>query len=207
VAASLHERCASVPRDLSIPLLPLILLIPLCLLATGCAKGSGEGSAVGQVWAPDCGLDGQPFSLNPDYFAMQPSTAVEIISIVVQRGSELQSYSDGLSIFIRDPQMLKETMLGTEIELGGLAAPVEMTLYLNATCPGVARIPVYYAAVSGTIRFEELYVPWLDNDTKETIAIFTNVELLDNKDPETRRAVLDGDFSFLFEVGRPLQYF
>ncbi|MGB9339080.1 MAG: hypothetical protein WCB63_07575, partial [Polyangiales bacterium] len=73
--------------------------------------------------------------------------------------------------------------------------------------PGVSRIPVYYAAVSGTIRFEELYVPWLANDTKETVAIFTNVELLDNKDPETRRAVLDGDFSFLFEVGRPLQYF
>ncbi|MGB5365368.1 MAG: hypothetical protein WBN14_03815, partial [Polyangiales bacterium] len=92
-------------------------------------------------------------------------------------------------------------------ELGGLAAPVEMTLYLNATCPGVARIPVYYAAVSGTIRFDELYVPWLNNATKETVAVFTNVELVDNKEPLERRAVLDGDFSFLFEVGRPLQYF
>ena len=183
------------------------LLVLGGLLASSCAKGSGEGSAVGQVWAPDCGLDGEPFSLNPDFFAMQPSTAVEIINIVVQRGSDLQSYSDGLSIFIRDPEMLKGTMLGTEIQLGGLAAPVEMTLYLNATCPGIARIPVYYAAVSGTIRFEELYVPWLDNETEETVAIFTNVELLDNKDPEERRAFLDGDFSFLFEVGRPLQFF
>ncbi|MGB5268791.1 MAG: hypothetical protein WBN30_19525 [Polyangiales bacterium] len=180
----------------------------LCgLLAAGCARGSGEGSAVGQVWAPDCGFEGAAYSLNPDYFAMQPSTSVEIIDIVVQRGSDLPSFSDGLAVFIRDPQMLKEAMLGTEIELGGLAAPVEMTLYLNASCPGIARIPVYYAAVSGTIRFEQLYVPWLNNETKETVAVFTNVELVDNKDPLERRAVLDGDFSFLFEVGRPLQFF
>jgi hypothetical protein len=192
VAASLHELGA---------------LLVCGLLAASCAKGSGEGSAVGQVWAPDCGFDGASYSLNPDYFAMQPSTSVEIIDIVVQRGSDLPSYSDGLAVFIRDPELIKETMLGTEIELGGLAPPVEMTLYLNASCPGVARIPVYYAAVSGTIRFEQLYVPWLDNDSKETVAVFTNVELVDNKDPLERRAVLDGDFSFLFEVGRPLQYF
>ena len=182
-------------------------LVLCALLAAGCAKGSGEGSAVGQVWAPDCGLDGQPFDLNPDFFAMQPSASVEIIDIVVQRGSDLQSFSDGISVFIRDPEMLKESMLGTEIDLGGLVAPVEMTLFLNATCPGIARIPVVYAAVSGTIRFEELYVPWMHNETEEIVAVFTNVELVDNKDPGERRAVLDGDFSFLFERGLPTQYF
>ena len=182
-------------------------LVVCALLAAGCAKGSGEGSAVGQVWAPDCGLDGQLFDLNPDFFAMQPSASVEIIDIVVQRGSDLQSFSDGISVFIRDPEMLKESMLGTEIDLGGLVAPVEMTLFLNATCPGIARIPVVYAAVSGTIRFEELYVPWMRNDTEETVAVFTNVELVDNKDPDERRAVLHGDFRFLFERGLPTQYF
>jgi hypothetical protein len=182
-------------------------LVVCALLAAGCAKGSGEGSAVGQVWAPDCGLDGQPFDLNPDFFAMQPSASVEIIDIVVQRGSDLQSFSDGISVFIRDPETLKESMLGTEIDLGGLVSPVEMTLFLNATCPGIARIPVVYAAVSGSIRFEELYVPWMHNDTEETVAVFTNVELVDNKDPGERRAVLDGDFSFLFERGLPTQYF
>ena len=182
-------------------------LVLCALVAVGCAKGSGEGSAVGQVWAPGCGLDGQPFDLNPDFFAMQPSRSVEIIDIVVQRGSDLQSYSDGIAVFIRDPEMLKESMLGTEIAFGGFAPPVEMTLFLNATCPGIARIPVVYAAVSGTIRFEELYVPWMDNDTEETVDVFTNVELVDNKDPDERRAVLDGDFSFLFERGLPTQYF
>jgi len=192
VAASSHELWA----------------LSLCtLLAAGCAKGSGEGNAIGQVWAPECGLDGQPFELNPDFFAMQPSGSVEIIDIVVQRGSDLWSFSDGISVFIRDPEVLKESMLGTEISFEGLAAPVEMTLYLNATCPGLARLPVVYAAASGTIRFEELYVPWVDNDTEETVAAFTDVELVDNKDPDERRAILNGDFRFLFERGLPTQYF
>ena len=135
------------------------------LLAAGCNKGSGEGSAIGQVWAPGCGLNGEPFSLDPNFFAMQPSGSVEIIDILVQRGSDLQSFTDGISVFIRDPRMVKESMLGTEIEFGGLGAAVEMTLFLNATCPGLARLPVVYAAVSGTIRFDELYVPWMDNAT------------------------------------------
>jgi len=192
VAASSHELWA----------------FALCmLLAAGCNMGSGEGSAVGQVWAPDCGLNGEPFDLNPNFFAMQPSGAVEIIDIVMQRGSDLQSYTNGISVFIRDPRMVKESMLGTDIDLVGLASEVEMTLYLNATCPGFSRIPVVYGAVSGTIRFDELYVPWMDNDTKETVAVFTNVVLLDNKDPDERRAVLDGDFRFLFEEGLPSQYF
>lgn len=198
MAASLHELCA---------LAVLTVLTSSGLLAAGCAKGSCDSQAVGQVWAPDCGLDGEPFSLNSDFCAMQPSRSVEIIDIVVQRGSDLQSYADGLSIFIREPEMLKDELLGTEINFGGLEAPVEMTLFLNDTCPGIARIPVYYAAVSGTIRFEELYVPWSDNETQETIAVFSNVVLVDNKDPEERRALLDGNFSFLFEVGLPIQYF
>ena len=177
------------------------------LLAWGCAKGSGEGSATGQVWAPECGLNGEPFDLNPTFFAMQPSRSVEIIDIVVQRGSELKSYSDGISVFIREPELVKESMLGMEIELGDLGAPVEMTLYRNATCPGIARIPVVYGAVSVTIRFEELYVPWIGNDTKETDAVFTDVELVDRQDPDERRAVLNGDFRFLFERGMPPQLF
>ena len=182
-------------------------MLILALLAAGCAKTSGEGNAIGQVWAPDCGLEGADFELNPDYFAMQPSGSVEIIDIVVQRGSDLPSYTDGIAVFIRDPEMVKESMLGTEIEFGGLAPPVEMTLYLNRTCPGIARIPVVYGAVSGSIRFDELYVPWLDNDTKITSAVFTDVELVDNKAPDTRRAILNGDFTFLFQVGLPAQYF
>ena len=176
-------------------------------LVAGCAKGSGVGNAVGQVWAPDCGLDGEVVDLNPTFFAMQPSRSVEIIDIVVQRGDQLQSFSDGIAVFVRDPESLKESMLGSEIDFQLLDSPVEMTLYLNATCPGIVRLPVVYRAVSGTIRFESLFVPWLENETRETSAVFTDVELVDTQDPERRRAVLSGDFWFLFERGLPAQLF
>jgi hypothetical protein len=161
----------------------------------------------GLVWAPDCGLDAREYELKPTFFAMEPSFSVEIIDITVQRGSEDRSFSDYLSVFIRDPEMVKETMLGQELELGGLAAPVEMTLALNATCPEIVRIPVVYAAVSGTIRFEELFVPWIDNDTQETRAVFTDVVLVDPQDAEERRAEISGFFSFLFERGVQIQQF
>ena len=176
------------------------------LLAGGCAKGSCDTRASGQVWAPSCNLEGEPFDLRPDFCAMQPSASVEIIDLVVQRGSDVKTYSDGISVFIREPEALKESLLGTEIELGGLEAPIEMTFYLNETCPGVARV-ITYGAVSGTIRFDELFVPWVDNATQETRATFTNVEFVDQQDADERRAVLDGDFSFFFERGRPVQFF
>ena len=185
-----------------------ILACAVCAFAAvGCAKASGEGQASGLVWAPECGLEARPYDLNPTFFAMQPSFSVEIIDIVVQRGSDQRVYSDYLSVFIRDPEMLKESMLGTEIELGGLAAPVEMTLSLNATCAGVSRIPVVYGAVSGTIRFDQLFVPWLDNETEETAAVFNDVVLVDPQEPDERRAEISGDFSFLFERGLPPQLF
>jgi hypothetical protein len=192
VAASLHRTGA---------------LVICASLFAGCATGAGEGNAVGQVWATDCGLDGAPFELNPNFFAMQPSTSAEIVDIVIQRGSDLPSFSDGLAVFIAEPEMLKDSMLGSEIDLELLESPVEMTLYLNATCPGITRLPVVYRSVSGTILFEELYVPWIDNETKETSAIFTNVELVDTEEPEERHARLDGSFRFLFERGKPAQFF
>ena len=98
----------------------LLLGVVIVVLA-GCAKGSGEGQAAGPVWAPDCGLEGTLYQLNPDFFAMQPSTSVEIIDIVVQRGSDLKTYSDGISVFIRDPELVKESMLGIEIERSAIA--------------------------------------------------------------------------------------
>lgn len=181
-------------------------LVAVVLLGS-CATGPGEGTAVGQVWAPDCGLDGGPFSLDPDFFGMEPSRSVEIIDMRMQRGGDIQNLSDGVSFFIADPEMLKTEMLGVDIELELLASPVEMTFYLNDTCPLLSQIPVVYRSVSGTIRFDELYVPWLENENRRTTAVFTDVELVDTAEPETRRAVLSGDISFLAQRGKPPQNF
>lgn len=80
-------------------------------------------------------------------------------------------------------------------------------IYLNETCPFLSRIPVVYRAVSGTIRFDDLFVFWIENDNRLTSAEFTDVELVDTSDPENRRAVLSGDISFLFQRGMPAQNF
>ncbi len=177
------------------------------LLLASCATGPGEGSAVGQVWAPGCGFDGELFSLDPNFFGMEPSRSVEIIDMRMQRGGDLQNLSDGVSFFIADPEVLKTEMLGVDIELVLLDSPVEMTLYLNRTCPLLSEIPVVYRSVSGTIRFDELYVPWLENDNRMTTAEFTDVEFVDTADPEIRRAVMSGDISFLVQRGSPPQNF
>jgi len=177
------------------------------LLLGSCATGPGEGSAVGQVWAPDCGLDGEPFSLDPNFFGMEPSRSVEIIDMRMQRGGDIQNLSDGVSFFIAEPELLKAEMLGADIELELLDSPVQMTLYLNRTCPLLSQIPVVYRSVSGTIRFDELYVPWIENDNRMTTAVFTDVELVDTAEPEIRRAVLSGDISFLVQRGMPPQNF
>jgi len=179
----------------------------LLALIAGCSLGNGEGSAVGQVWAPECGLEGEPFSLEPDFFAMQPSTSVEIIDIRIQRGSDLPNLSNGISVFIAEPEMVKDEMLGVDLEIELLDSPVEMTLYLNSTCSRLSQLPVVYRAVSGTIRFDELFVLWVSNDNELTSAVFTDVEFVDTADRDNRRAVLSGDFSFLFERGRPAQNF
>ena len=127
---------------------------------------------------------------------MQPSTSVEIIDMRMQRGSDIPNLSDGISFFIAEPEMIKDEMLGEDIEFQLLESPVEMTLYLNATCPFTSRIPVVYRAISGTIRFDELYVPWISNENRRTTAVFTDVLLVDTAEPEERRAVLSGDISF-----------
>ena len=178
----------------------------LCL-AVACVTGGGTGSAIGQVWAPDCGLNGEPFSLEPNFFAMQPSTSVEIIDIRMQRGSDIPNLSNGISFFLADPEMIKDEMLGVDIEIQLLDSPVEMTLYLNSTCGSLRQVPVVYRAVSGTIRFDELFVFWVDNENQMTTAEFTDVEFVDTDDPDNRRAVLSGNLSFLFERGRPAQNF
>ncbi|MEM7136869.1 MAG: hypothetical protein AAF500_09845 [Myxococcota bacterium] len=183
----------------------LALFILGALHVLGCSTGRGEGTATGQVWAPECGLDAEPFSLDPNFFAMQPSTTVEIIDIRIQRGSDIPNLSNGISVFIAEPEMVKDEMLGIEIPLERFDPAVEMTVYLNSTCP--TDIPVVYRSISGTIQFDELFVPWVSNDNRITTAVFTDVLFVDTDDPENRRAVLSGDFTFLYQRGRPAQNF
>ncbi|MDH5490466.1 MAG: hypothetical protein OEY14_00685, partial [Myxococcales bacterium] len=164
----LGQRLGRRPR----PGLMLGLGLMLALGSSGCSEGAGEGEFVGVVSAPACGLHGEAFDLQPDFFAADPLG--DSLSVRIQRGSNHEDLSDGIRIGVRSSSEVAE-MLGTPLPLIDpstvpLSAPlaeqplVRGSFFLNETCPidrGV--FPVRYVAVSGTVTFDAIYVPSMDD--------------------------------------------
>jgi hypothetical protein len=178
-------------------------------LAAACSVGVGSGEVTGQVSAPECGLEGEPFDLAPSFFAADP--VEEILEIRVQRGSDFEDTSDGLLITVRDANQVKER-LGEPLAIGaaGSNALVELSLYLNATCTDRFEAPPVFVGRAGTITFSSIYAPQVSESEVETAATFTNVQFDDGRDPggrDMRNATLSGEFRFLFNRGRPIQRF
>lgn len=179
----------------------------------GCSVGVGEGSATGQVWAPTCGLMGDAYDLHPTFFgADAPAPGSDLLSIRVQRGSDLLGNSDGILVTVNGASKVY-SMLGTPITLSDASdALVGMSLYLNETCPPVigdpAHPPINYVARGGTITFTSIYAPDASGSGKETAATFDNVTFFANPNmPGNQHAVLSGYFRFIFSRGRPAQPF
>ncbi len=172
-------------------------------LAVGCSVGVGTGEVTGTVTAPQCDLDGD-FSLNPDFYSA--SAFEEQLTIRIQKGGDFAIDSDGISIIVLDATMETER-LGTPIAItDDPEAPVSMSLYLNDSCPhDETELPVFLEATSGTITFDEIYAPQVDEGQRQTTGTFTGVVFTDGRGE--RMATLDGEFSFLFERGRPGQPF
>lgn len=214
--SSRSARARSLPHGLW-----LAVAVAAALALGGCLSASGEGVVEGQVWAPSCGLDGAPFSLRPDFFALEP--AIDSARIRIQRGSRYPDVSDGLSVFVADAEEFRKASLGEPVSFDAPEPkPVQMTLYLRRKCP-VHHRPVAYVAVSGTITFESLYWRTDGADAVEaslpqtggpapasdrvTAATFDDVVLVDPAEPDKRHAVLHGYFRFAFDRGRPAQQF
>lgn len=172
----------------------------------GCKLGGGEGQAAGLVWAEDCGFDGDPYRLDPTFFGADPSERVDVVDIAVQRGAGPLDRRDRIAVNVGAAEEIKTTLLGMDIDLSDRAGPVRMIFSLFDTCGNPNGLAVSYEAVSGTIRFDELFVPWID-DNREVTAVFDNVEFVDHANPTERRAVLSGDFTFFATRGRPTQLF
>lgn len=191
-----------------------VLLLLLAAVGTaGCSVGVGEGSATGQVWAPTCGLDGADYDLDPSFFSADPlADDADLLEIRVQRGSDRPEVSDGLLVHVNEASTVHE-MLGTPIDLSdtGPGALAQMTLYLNDTCPfeigDPSQPPIAYVSAGGTLTFTAIFAPEVDDSGKAITATFEDVLLVDAADPAERRAVLSGDFDFIFSRGRPAQPF
>jgi hypothetical protein len=142
-----------------------VLLLALGL--AGCSVGGGEGEINGSAVATDfCGLDNADYQLVPSFFSAE---LVEgSMSLRVQRGSELEQFADGLMILVRDVNDIKQARIGLPVRLDGdWLSPVQMTFYLNDSCPAGfpsdhRRRAVMMEAVGGTITFNEIYAPDLE---------------------------------------------
>ncbi|MFW5925587.1 MAG: hypothetical protein ACOC9O_03095 [Myxococcota bacterium] len=190
----------------------IAVLVALAGVA-GCSVGVGEGSATGQVWAPTCDLDGDDYDMEPSFFGADVLVdGADLLEIRMQRGSDRPEVSDGLVVQVNGASTV-HAMLGTPIDLSDTDADAlaEMSLYLNDTCPfeigDPAEAPVAYVSTGGTLTFSAIYAPEVDDSGKVITATFEDVELVDPADPAERRAVLSGDFDFIFSRGRPAQPF
>ena len=179
------------------------------LVLASCSVGHGEGEVRGTVFIADCRREG-PYELSPTAFLAQ--AAEQVLTVRVQRGSDMEVRSDGLAVIVEDATLVKRMLLGQDIPIavplgGDLGPRVDLTLYLNESCPAERdATPVVLGAVSGIIRFHEIYAPEVD---KKEVRIQADLRDVRFEDPRTddRWAVLDGTFDFLYVRGSPAQRF
>jgi hypothetical protein len=120
--------------------------------APACSQGEGSGNIVGTLDIPDCWTGA--FNLHPSFLAAVPYR--ESTTLRIQSGSDFETFSDGLSILIRDRNKIRpDPKAGFAGQYGqalrvdlppGVAAPgtpvqpdpdpalVSMALYLQRTC-------------------------------------------------------------------------
>jgi hypothetical protein len=171
-----------------------------CALCGACSVGHGSGELVGKVAVPGC-LVNDHYSLTPTSFFAE--AIQQLLSIRVQRGSDLEVVSDGLDVLVHDANQVERKWLGKTLDI--TKAGVDMTFYLNESCPaGRDKTPIALQAVSGTIRFDDIYAPQVDSSAVEIKAELNDVRFEDSTDG-TRSAELSGNFDFLYVRGRPAQ--
>lgn len=180
-------------------------LAVLAFALAGCSVGHGEGELYGDVTLDDCALNSR-YELRPTAFFAQ--TVEDLLRIRVQRGSDLEVRSDGIAVLVEDASLLKRSYLDRDLDLSSDDAPnIDVSVFLNESCPpGRDRTPVVLSAVSGTIHFEDIYAPEVDDDDVRIHAELTSVVFEDPRN-ESRRATLTGYFDFLYTRGSPAQRF
>ncbi len=185
---------------------PVTVLSVLAVLALGsCSVGHGRGEISGTIQVSGCSAKGR-YDLSPSaFFAMATE---QILRIRVQRGGDLELKSDGIAMTVEDASLVKGKYLGESLSLASTSTPrVDVTLFLNESCPpGRDATPVVLTAVSGTVVFDDIYAPQVNEDQVEISATLDNVRFEDSRD-KNRWAELSGNFDFLYVRGGPAQRF
>ena len=101
-----------------------MLLLPVVAAMASCTVGGGQGSVTGTLNVADC-WSGK-FDLQPDFFGATPFH--DQLTFRIQRGSDFENFSDGVSILVSD---------GTYVRGPGLGKPLSVDLPPGVTPPGV----------------------------------------------------------------------
>ncbi|MBK9264731.1 MAG: hypothetical protein IPM54_33725 [Polyangiaceae bacterium] len=185
------------------PILLASLFVPA--VCTGCSLGQGEGDVKSDaLFARDCWYDA--YDLQPDFFAAVPYSPSyrddldvqvpyrDTVNIRVQRGTDMQEVSDGMTVLVQDVKRVRKDLLGQPLAVtlpagvlppgatlpppppDGSAPPeptpaIHMALYLQRSCHN--QNAVLYA-VDGTITFHSLFSG--DPNEDEASDKFTNAE-------------------------------
>ena len=136
----------------------LFVLLPFVASVASCTVGGGQGSVTGTLNVKDC-WSGK-FDLQPDFFGATPFN--DQLAFRIQRGSDLQNFSDGLSILVSDGTAVRGKLgqslsvaLPPEVAPPGVPvkatndpAIVQLALYLQRSCRPDA--PALYAMAEAT---------------------------------------------------------
>ncbi|MCC6876984.1 MAG: hypothetical protein IT378_21950 [Sandaracinaceae bacterium] len=159
-----------------------------------------------------CALDAQEVDLRPTFFTAEV-TGGRALNIRVQRGSDLETFADGMFVLVRDATDVHRHRLGLPMPIGAeYDSPVQLVFYLNETCdsgfPNDHRTPAtILQATGGTMIFDAIYAPEVDPAAALIEARFEGVELVGSDRAEESSGTVEGWFSFFYQRGAPAQRF
>ena len=203
-------------------LLLTLVCVAVLVDGAGCTVGSGKGYVSGEVLIPDFKIDEKDFDLKIDTFMAAYEN--KQLRIILQRGGDLNVFSDGVFILVRDIDKIKEK-LDTPIEMvmfptyeeyldAGLEGdppvpdpllPVAVNLYLNRTCPDNH---LGLTASEGSITFSSIFVPGeVDRIAGEFDFVFLDSREWKSPEEPGPKAHLHGRFDFKYSRGQPAQPF
>ncbi len=210
-------------RSLSRGSVAVAAMVALAAATTSCEVGQGTGAVTGSLRVEGCETDLSSYDMQPDFFGAIAANRQLLIRI--QRGGDIQEYTDSLTIGIQDTDRVVDGVpIEVELQRPPGSAPsvpyplAHMSLSLRGSC-GSGRVgasdsaQVVLHAVRGTLTFKSILRgdPSSSDTNSKRIEGSFDVYLEDPRHPtgsEARNAgVLRGDFKFFYQRGGPAQPF
>jgi len=183
----------------------------IAVVLAGCSVGEGQGELFGSISAPYCMVDEPEYQLQPSFYSGEITAGQ--LDLRVQRGSDIEGYSDGIIIHLRDVNEVFRNRIGIPIPVSAEDSDLlQAVVYLNQTCPSgfpdfFVTQPLILEGSGGEIVFDAIYAPDIDPGATRIAAELRDVTFTTPDDPDRAMATLSGRFDFFYQRGSPAQRF